>query len=110
MPPKLDSSQVMDVFVCVASGEVGATSPLVPKINPLGLSPKVVGEDIVKETANDWKGLCVIDKLTVQNCQAKVTVFPSATALIIKAMKEPERNHKKTKNIRHNSNISLLTP
>ncbi|KAG6538750.1 hypothetical protein ZIOFF_003878 [Zingiber officinale] len=53
MPPKLDLSQVMDVFVCVASGKVGATSSLASKICPLGLSPKVVGEDIVKETTND---------------------------------------------------------
>ncbi|KAL0417724.1 UNVERIFIED_CONTAM: 60S ribosomal protein L12-3 [Sesamum radiatum] len=46
-------------------------------------------------------------KLTVQNRQAKVTVVPSAAALVIKALKEPERDRKKTKNIKHNGNISL---
>jgi Ribosomal protein L11 len=32
---------------------VGASSALAPKIGPLGLSPKKVGEDIAKATA-DW--------------------------------------------------------
>ncbi|KAG8376550.1 hypothetical protein BUALT_Bualt09G0075100 [Buddleja alternifolia] len=107
MPPKFDPSQVIDVFVRVTGGEVGAASSLAPKIGPLGLSPKKIGEDIAKETAKDWKGLRVTVKLTVQNRQAKVTVVPSAAALVIKALKEPERDRKKTKNIKHNGNISL---
>ena len=36
-------------------GEVGASSALAPKIGPLGLSPKKVGEDIAKATG-DWVG------------------------------------------------------
>ncbi|KAI5584248.1 hypothetical protein BDE02_06G067000 [Populus trichocarpa] len=107
MPPKFDPSQVVDVFVRVTGGEVGAASSLAPKIGPLGLSPKKIGEDIAKETAKDWKGLRVTVKLTVQNRQAKVTVVPSAAALVIKALKEPERDRKKTKNIKHNGNIAL---
>ncbi|XP_042404699.1 60S ribosomal protein L12-1-like [Zingiber officinale] len=87
--------------------EVGAASSLAPKIGPLGLSPKKIEEDITKETAKDWKGLPVTVKLTVQNRQAKVTVVPFTAALIIKALKEPERDCKKTKNIKHNGNISL---
>jgi len=39
--------------------------------------------------------------------QAKVAVVPSAAALVIKALKEPERDRKKVKNIKHNGNISL---
>ncbi|GFQ07290.1 60S ribosomal protein l12, partial [Phtheirospermum japonicum] len=35
------------------------------------------------------------------------TVVPSAAALVIKALKEPERDRKKTKNIKHSGNISL---
>lgn len=53
---------------------MGAASSLAPKIGPLGLSPKKVGEDIAKETARDWKGLRVTVKLTVQNRQ--VTTLP----------------------------------
>ncbi|XP_030970163.1 60S ribosomal protein L12-3-like [Quercus lobata] len=101
IPPKLDPSQVVDVYIRVTGGEVGAT------ISPLGLSPKKIGEDISKETAKDWKGLRVTVKLTVQNRQAKVFVVPIATALVIKALKESERDRKKTKNIKHNGNISL---
>ncbi|KAJ0985202.1 hypothetical protein J5N97_003558 [Dioscorea zingiberensis] len=107
MPPKFDPSQVVDVYVRVTGGEVGAASSLAPKIGPLGLSPKKIGEDIAKETAKDWKGLRVTVKLTVQNRQAKVSVVPSAAALVIKALKEPERDRKKTKNIKHSGNISL---
>ncbi|KAA8534367.1 hypothetical protein F0562_031882 [Nyssa sinensis] len=107
MPPKFDPSQVVDVYVRVTGGEVGAASSLAPKIGPLGLSPKKIGEDIAKETAKDWKGLRVTVKLTVQNRQAKVCVVPSAAALVIKALKEPERDRKKTKNIKHTGNISL---
>jgi hypothetical protein len=36
-------------------------------------------------------------KLTVQNRQAKVTVVPSAAALVIKALKEPVRDRKKVR-------------
>ncbi|KAL3679995.1 hypothetical protein R1sor_022951 [Riccia sorocarpa] len=107
MPPKLDPSQLVEVYVRVTGGEVGAASSLAPKIGPLGLSPKKIGEDIAKETAKDWKGLRVTVKLAVQNRQAKVSVVPSAAALVIKALKEPERDRKKVKNIKHSGNISL---
>lgn len=56
-----------------------------------------IGEDIAKETAKEWKGLRVTCKLTVQNRQAKVTVIPSAAALVIKALKEPARDRKKVR-------------
>ena len=51
--------------------------------------------------------LRIMVKLTVQNCQTKVSVVPSTATLVIKALKEPEHNWKKTKNIKHNGNISL---
>ncbi|MGH0158483.1 UNVERIFIED_CONTAM: hypothetical protein FKN15_058125 [Acipenser sinensis] len=57
-------------------GEVGATSALAPKIGPLGLSPKKVGDDIAKATG-DWKGLRITVKLTIQNRQAQIEVVPS---------------------------------
>jgi large subunit ribosomal protein L12e len=107
MPPKFDPSEVIEVFVRVTGGEVGAASSLAPKIGPLGLSPKKIGEDIAKETAKDWRGLRVTVKLTVQNRQAKCSVVPSAAALVIKALKEPVRDRKKEKNIKHSGNISM---
>jgi len=89
------------------------------------LSPKKVGEDIAKATG-DWvsttrgeiaseavsdnkiqKGLRVTVKLTIQNRQAAVSVVPTASSLIIKALKEPPRDRKKEKNIKHNKSVSL---
>ncbi|XP_030931110.1 60S ribosomal protein L12-3-like [Quercus lobata] len=59
MPPKLNPSQVVDVYVRVTGGE------------------------------------------------AKVSMVPSAVVLVIKVLKEPERDRKKMKNIKHNGYISL---
>lgn len=56
----------LSVYLRAVGGEVGATSTLAPKIGPLGLSPKKVGDDVAKAT-KDWKGLRVTVKLTVQN-------------------------------------------
>jgi len=53
------------------------------------------GEDIAKTTAKEWKGLRLTVKLTVQNRQAKVSVVPTAAALLIKALKEPVHDRKK---------------
>eukprot|EP00192_Tetraselmis_astigmatica_P014791 CAMPEP_0117675900 /NCGR_PEP_ID=MMETSP0804-20121206/15863_1 /TAXON_ID=1074897 /ORGANISM="Tetraselmis astigmatica, Strain CCMP880" /LENGTH=166 /DNA_ID=CAMNT_0005484957 /DNA_START=85 /DNA_END=585 /DNA_ORIENTATION=- len=107
MAPKFDPNSVIEVYVRATGGEVGAASSLAPKIGPLGLSPKKVGEDIAKATAKEWKGLRVTVKLTVQNRQATPTVIPSAAALVIKALKEPPRDRKKEKNIKHSGNISF---
>ncbi len=75
-PPKFDPSEVKEMYVKylqkvpalrenhlltetrnstlrATGGEVGASSALAPKIGPLGLSPKKVGEDIAKATG-DW--------------------------------------------------------
>jgi large subunit ribosomal protein L12e len=79
---------------------------IAPKIGPLGLSPKKVGEDIAKGT-KDWKGLRVTVQLTIQNRQAQVSVVPSASSLVIKALKEPLRDRKKEKNIKHSGNVAL---
>lgn len=61
----------------------------------LTIHDRTAGEDIAKETAKEWKGLRVTCKLTVQNRIAKVSVVPSAAALVIKALKEPTRDRKK---------------
>ena len=108
MAPKFDPSEVVEVFVRVTGGEVGAASSLAPKIGPLGLSPKKIGEDIAKETAKDWRGLRVTVKLSVQNRQAKVSVVPSAAALVIKALKEPVRDRKKVRHWQKQSGIIAL--
>lgn len=106
MPPKFDPTEIKVVYLRAVGGEVGATSSLAPKIGPLGLSPKKVGDDIAKATA-DWKGLKITCKLIIQNRQATIEVVPSAASLIIKALKEPPRDRKKVKNVKHNGNLTL---
>ena len=54
-----------------------------------------------------WKGLRITVKLTVQNRQAAVEVVPSASSLVIRALKEPPRDRKKEKNIKHSGNLTL---
>ena len=106
MGPKFDPTEIKIVYLRAVGGEVGATSTLAPKIGPLGLSPKKVGDDIAKATG-DWKGLKITVKLVIQNRQAKVEVVPSASSLIIKALKEPPRDRKKVKHVKHNGNVSF---
>ena len=96
-------------IVCMRAvgGEVAAASALAPKVGPLGLSPKVVGESI-KNATLDWKGLKVTVKLIIQNRQAQVELVPSSSSLVMKALKEPVRDRKNgPKNIVHDGNISL---
>ncbi|KAF3828412.1 hypothetical protein GH733_001910 [Mirounga leonina] len=76
------------------------------KINPLDLSPKKFVDDIAKATG-DWKGLRITVKLTIQNTQAQIEVGPSASALIIKALKEPPRDRKRQKHIKHSGNVTV---
>ena len=46
-------------------------------------------------------------KLICQNRQAQIEVIPTASSYVIKALKEPLRDKKKEKNIKHNGNIPL---
>lgn len=84
---KFDPNAITEIILRATGGEVGAASALAPKVGPLGLSPKKIGEDIKKNTM-DWKGLRVTVKLIVQNRQAKVEVVPSAGSLVIRALDE----------------------
>jgi len=104
MPPKFDPTAIHEVILRVTGGEGAATAALAPKIGPLGLAPKKISEDIAKNTT-EWKGLRITVKLTIQNRQAKIEVLPSASSLVIRALKEPPRDKKKVKNIKHDGNV-----
>jgi large subunit ribosomal protein L12e len=93
MPPKFDPTEEKIIIMRAVGGEMGAAASLAPKVGPLGLSPKKVGEDIMK-CSKDWKGLKVTVKLTVVNRQATAEVVPSAAALIIRHLKEPVKTRK----------------
>lgn len=106
MPPKFDSNSTTTLYIRTIGGEIGAVSSLAPKLGPLGLSPKKIGEQLSSATKN-WEGLRIMCKLTVQNRQASIELVPSTSSLIIKALKEPKRDRKKVKNIKHSSILSL---
>ncbi|XP_030879950.1 60S ribosomal protein L12-like isoform X2 [Leptonychotes weddellii] len=106
MPPKFDPNEIQVVYLRCTVGEAGATS-LKIKDWPAESVSKKVGDDIAKATC-DWKeGLRIIVKLTIQNRQAQIEVVPSASALIIEALKEPPRDRKKQKNMKHSGNITF---
>jgi large subunit ribosomal protein L12e len=77
--PKLDPNEEKIIHLRATGGEVGASSALAPKIGPLGLSPKKVGEDIAKATG-DWvrtkslKRLHAQEEHTSDNPHRKVSV------------------------------------
>ena len=51
---------ICPVYMRAVGGEVGATSSLAPKLGPLGLSPKKVGDDIAKVcTPHSGGGPCL---------------------------------------------------
>jgi len=107
MPPKdAPAGEVKIITLRCFGGEAAGASSLAPKVGPLGLSAKKIADDIAKDTLQ-YKGLRITVKLIVANRQAQIEVVPSAGALLIKALAEPERDRKKEKNIKHDGNVSL---
>lgn len=93
------------VFVRAIGGE-GAGNTLAQKVGPLGVPAKKVQDDIAKASL-EYKGLRVRVKLTVANRVATIELQPSTACLVIKALKEPARDRKKEKNIKHHGNLSM---
>ena len=108
MPPKaaFDPDAIHYIFMKVVGGEVAPAAALAPKCSPIGMPPKKVGEDIQKAT-KDWKGIKVEVEIKVQNKQCEVRVMDTAGPLILRALKEPARDRKKTKNVLHNGKITM---
>mmetsp|Transcript_19662 Transcript_19662/g.55292 ORF Transcript_19662/g.55292 Transcript_19662/m.55292 type:complete len:169 (+) Transcript_19662:164-670(+) len=109
MPPKFDPNEVKILDIRVTGGVVGAAASLAPKIGPLGLSPKKVGDDIAKAT-KEWKGMRITVRLTIKNRQATVSVVPTASSLVIRALKEPTRDKKGAEKgavYLHDGNVTL---
>eukprot|EP01083_Nonionella_stella_P106499 307459_1 len=103
MPPKFDPNEEHTLFVRCVGGEPVGTGTLGPKLGPFGLPAKKVGEDIQKNT-KDWKGLKVTVMLKIKNRAATISITPSVASLLIRALKEPPRDRKKVKNIKHSGN------
>jgi large subunit ribosomal protein L12e len=106
MPPKaaVDPNEKKFIYMKVVGGEIAAAAALAPKCAPVGMPPKKVGEDIQKNT-QEWKGIKIFIEIMVQNRQCTIKVLPTAAPLILKALKEPPRDRKKTKNVVHNGKV-----
>ena len=57
MPPKIDPNEVKFMKIKVFGGEAGPASVMAPKLGPMGLNAKAVGDSISKEGAAKWKGI-----------------------------------------------------
>merc|ERR1719272_200524 len=99
------NSNTVSIIMRVPGGKPAPASVLAPRIGPLGMSPKKLGDDIAKVT-QAWIGMNVMVRLDIINRQAQISVIPSASSLIIKALKEP-LNEKKMKDIKHDGNLTL---
>ena len=108
MPPKqqIDPLEKKYIYMKVVGGEIAPAAALAPRCAPCGLAPKKVGEDIQKAT-KDWRGIKIYIEIMVQNRQATVSIMPTAAPLILKALKEPPRDRKKTKNVVHNGKLNM---
>ena len=54
-----------------------------------------------------WKGIKVTVRLSVVNRVATPTVVATASSMILRELKEPPRDRKKVKNVKHNGNVTL---
>jgi len=79
---------------------------LAPKVGPLGIAPKVVGDRIVEAT-KDIKGIRCMVKITIANRQAEVKVIPTASMLVVKALNEPKVDRKKGEHRKHQGNLTM---
>ena len=59
------------------------------------------------KATSEWKRLRITVKLTIWNRQAQTEVVPSASALSIKALKQPPQDKKKQRNIKHSGNTTF---
>eukprot|EP00828_Plagiopyla_frontata_P044744 TRINITY_DN740_c0_g1_i4.p1 TRINITY_DN740_c0_g1~~TRINITY_DN740_c0_g1_i4.p1 ORF type:complete len:192 (-),score=9.35 TRINITY_DN740_c0_g1_i4:104-679(-) len=95
MPPKVNPAELKIIQVKVFGGEAGPASTLAPKLGPLGLNAKKIGEDIIK-IGGQMKGIRQMIQLKVQNRQAEISVLPTASTLLIQQLGEPPRDRKKS--------------
>ena len=102
----LGAGEIKIIYLRCFGGEEAGAASLAPKVGPLGLSAKMIAQNVAKET-KCMAGLKITVKLTVQNRQAAIEIVPSAAALVIQALAEPPRDRKKEKNVLHDGNITM---
>ena len=105
----LASDEMKFVTMKVVGGEAPSNAVLSAKLSPYGCNPKKAGETILKGT-KDYTNIRIYVKLSIQSREIKnVEVFPTCSAHIIKALKEPVRQRRKVKGAvyKHTGNLTL---
>lgn len=87
------------IMLRCARSKVNTTSAFIPKVGPVGLSPRNVGDNVAKGTC-DWNGLRGNSETGRSEQTDPEKMVPSASALLTQALREQE-------NIKHNGNITF---
>ena len=105
MNKNADTGDVKYLKIQVIGGELPGPV-LAQRAGSWGIPIKKVGEDIKAATA-EYKSLKVMVGVTVSGGKATVEVLPNTSTLIIKALREPPRDRKKVKNIKHDGDLKF---
>ena len=103
------SDEMKYVSMKVVGGEAPSNAVLSSKLSPYGCNPKKAGETILKGT-KEYTNIRIYVKLSIQSREIKnIEVFPTCSAYIIKALKEPVRQRRKVKGAvyQHKGNLTL---
>merc|ERR1711977_107612 len=106
MPGKVDFAQLVELNVRVRGGDVKPSIALSQRCGPLGVNAKNIAADIGKLTSK-YQDFKVMVCVSIQNRKADVKMLNTTSSLIFRELKEPGRDRKKVKNIKHNGNITL---
>jgi len=104
----VDFAQLVELSIRVRGGDSKPSIALSQRCGPLGVNAKNIAADIGKLTAK-FSEFKVMVKVSVQNRKASVDLLDTTSSLIFKELKEPARDRKKVKNIKHNGSISFET-
>ena len=107
--PKVVDTEMKFITLKVVGGEPPSNAVLSSRLSPFGCNPKKAGEEISKQT-KEYTNIRIYIKLSIQAREIKqVEIFPTCSAHIIKALKEPVRQRRKVKNsvYKHTGNLTL---
>lgn len=82
----------LKISINTIGGVITPSSILAPKIGPLGLSTKKIGEDIAKKTKKLWNDIKVTVYLIIYHKSMKIRIIPSASSLIRRELSKYNKN------------------
>nr|BAS01647.1 ribosomal protein L2 [Lotharella vacuolata] len=103
----------LKISVNTIGGVITPSSVLAPKIGPLGLSTKKIGEDIAKKTKKLWNNVKVTVYLLIHHKTMKIKIIPSASSLIRREILKNNQDSSSKKNITRKQLLKIskfLTP